>query len=690
MICNNCKSRIDDDARFCTNCGMEIKQSQLPPVWVNNENFSEPLPENRKKKRRIGGFVVLIMLVLIFLTGTSYAIWKNWSLNQRWNSLFDEMDEIDLPDYSAKKEELLNSWQSKGYLLFLNGEKVLNELQILVDSAKSDKIELEEISNSYQELMKEKDYFDLLDNNEDYKDLLHSLGEALKIKDFNKSKDLEKKVGQKQRDLKIELKEYINAKMKSFEKVDFTYADDKDKKRYHKIFDELTQSVQEEKYQDIKSLLADLEEVSYPYLIPNKKLDIAVKQIDASEYPKVRLYLRLKSREEDIVPSDLDKTLFFIRKKDANANYIKQKVSHVSQLNAHLGLNINMVMDVSGSMEGEPLQEAKEVMTKFIQSVQFQAGDKVELTAFSTGVEILEYFSDNASELISKINSLYTDELTNLYDALYAAVLRVASQSGAKCVIAFTDGGDTGSKTSVQEVIDLAKRYRVPIFIIGVGGIDYEYVAHIEEIAAQSGGQYYSIYDFDAMEDIYQQIYEEEKELYSLEFIDSTNSGIMTKSNVLVGYHSPEYGGKEEFTYQPNVLLQAKNSNLFTEGPEAVVEKYMKGFADAMTYSDFSYIEPYLLNGSGIYKEQQKYVQRDIAESLDLYEIVDVSYLNNEQCHITTRETYYVQKAGEPLKLLTQRCKYNLIRRNNQWFLTAFVDPVNVLYQNFDDDEEEY
>lgn len=675
MVCNNCQNPIDSDTRFCPNCGMEINKSQFP-VWENNENWSEPLPTYERKQRRISNLVIVMILLVISFVGTSYVIWKNWSLNQRWDSLFDEMNGIDLLHYSEKKEELLDIWQSKGALLFLNGEEVLNELQILVNSAKSEKTKLENLSDSYQALVKEKDNFDLLDHKEEYEELLRSLAKALEIKDFNKSNTLEKEARKKKEDLEIELKEYINASMKSFEKVDFTYADEEDKKSYQKLFDELTKSVQEEKYQDIKELIVDLEEVSSPYLISDKKLDIAVSQVDASEYPTVRLYLKVKSQEEDIVPSNLDKTLFFIRKKDANAKYIKQKVSDVSQLNKGLGLNINVVMDVSASMEGYPLQEAKKVMTKFIQSVQFQAGDKVELTSFSTGVRILESFSDDANELIQKINSLYTDDMTSLYDALYAAVTRVASQKGAKCVIAFTDGDDNYSNATVQDVIDLAKRYRVPIFIIGVGDTNY---GSVHQIATQSGGQYYNVYDFAEMEDIYQKIYEEEKELYSLEFIDSNNSGIMEKSDILVGYHSPEYDGKEEFTYRPNVLLRAKSSSLFTDGPEAVVEKYMKGFADAMTYSDFSYIEPYLLSGSKISDTQQGYVKKNIAESLDSYEIVDVTYLKKGQCHITTRETYYVQAEGEPLKLLTQQCKYNLIIHNNQWFLTDFVDSVKVL-----------
>ena len=73
----------------------------------------------------------------------------------------------------------------------------------------------------------------------------------------------------------------------------------------------------------------------------------------------------------------------------------------VSQLNETEALNIEMVADVSGSMKGQPLMEAKNIMSNFVSSVQFAAGDKVELISFSTGVAIEETFSTSSTTLIS-------------------------------------------------------------------------------------------------------------------------------------------------------------------------------------------------------------------------------------------------------------------------------------------------
>ena len=61
-------------------------------------------------------------------------------------------------------------------------------------------------------------------------------------------------------------------------------------------------------------------------------------------------------------------------------------------------------------------------------------------------------------------------------------------------------------------------------------------------------------------------------ELYLIEFEDNTGATVDDQAKIQVGYHSEEYGGQSDYTYQPNILLTAKSENIYTNGPEAVVE----------------------------------------------------------------------------------------------------------------------
>lgn len=657
---------------FCPRCGTDLK--------IKEQVISFPQsPEQQKKSGKkvfLSLLIFFLVMLVLFGSGTAYALFKNKNLNNQWNQLSQEVEQHELPKYIEQRDGLVELWKSKGLFLFVDGEELLFRLQDVAREAEEEREKLKKLDKQYKGYVDKADKFKMINGEKGFGDTLKKLETALENKEREEAEKALKDIEEKHQKLKEELNKYIEGRVETFRNVDFTYADSKTKTNHADLIHAINQATVEEEYSKINEMLIALEEVSYLYLIPDKQLDITVSQIDASSYPKVRLYLRVNEVNSKEVPANLDKTMFFIRKMDANSNYIKQTIERVNQLNEGMALNINMVMDVSGSMEGNPLNEAKQVMSDFIQTVQFHSGDQVELTSFSTGVQIVEPFSRDANQLIRQINSLYTDNMTSLYDALYASVTRVASQSGAKCVIAFTDGNDNYSNSTPQDVITLSKRYHVPIFIIGIGA-DYSY--EIENIATETGGKYYNIYSFASMQDIYQQIYQEEKELFLLEFTDSEKNGLLSQSNIIVGYQTPEYGGRKEFTYQPKVLLQASGNALYKDGPEAVVEKYMKGFAHAMTQSNYSFIEPYLRSGSNIAKMQQAYVKKNIAESLDSYEIVDVKYLSNEQCHVTTRETYYVQIAGKPLKLLTQQCKYNLVKDSSGWLMTDFAENVKVL-----------
>lgn len=473
--------------------------------------------------------------------------------------------------------------------------------------------------------------------------------------------------------IKKDLDNFIQEQIQYYQNVDMSTAEEAEFSSYESEMNQVRKLVQakEQDYPAIQEMFEKLDETVFMYIEPEKSLEVQVQQVDASEFPKVRLYVNVEDPTTGEVPENLQGNLFFIRKEDANAKFVRQKVTEANQLNETEALKVDMVADLSGSMDGNPLEEAKSIMNSFIGSVQFDAGDQVELTSFATGVRLEQEFCDDPALLTRKINQFTTGDMTSLYDALYTSVERVAAQSGARCVIGFTDGNDNYSNCTPEDVIEIANRYHVPVFIIGIGDIDS---SRIDYIASQTGGQYYRIDDVYSMDSIYQEIYQMEKELYLIEFEDNTGATVDDQAKIQVGYHSEEYGGQSDYTYQPNILLTAKSENIYTNGPEAVVEQYLKNFPDAVTGHDFSLISDYLRSGSNIYKEQETYVQREITEQLDTYELTDVNYNGDDHCVVSTRETYYVQVEGKALQLMTQECQYALEKTGDKWEMTDFVD----------------
>lgn len=671
MFCTKCGSKVEEGTKFCGHCGAPVNGTPVNVVSVNEDETKQKLQRQHKKSNK----PLLIVACIAVVAAFGFLFGGSLICDRMESKISKSIENYGISDYARQNKSLISDYQKESFFNVFGKIKVVRTLSKLQKkSEKADK-ELKNQQKTLDELEANKETYDLAESYMDYEESISSCKEAMKKREYKKSISDFAKVQDNLEQLIKDDKAFVKKKLDAYEEADWSSADESDKLNYDKYVKKINTFLKNEKYSDMKTVFEKMDDIAYIYIKPENPLDVKVQQVDATDYPDVKLYVQFEDSAGD-VPDNLDSRFFYVRKKDANASFVRQKVAQVTQLNEFEALNIDMVADVSGSMAGDPLLEAMSLMKDFIDTVQFDAGDCVELTSFSTGVYLQQEFTDDYTSLKNCIENLYTDDMTSLYDALYTAVTRTAAQNGAKCVIAFTDGEDNYSNCTAQDVINVAKRYSVPIFIIGVGDVnDYE----ISSIADSTGGVYYSIEEIGSIGEIYDKIYKQEKELYMIEYKDETGASISDTSNISVGYHTKEYGGEEEYSYTPNILMSVDGSAIYDDGPEAVVEGYMRAFDDAMTESDFSYIEDYLKEDSSIYKGQKDYVKKNISEQLDSYEIADTKYTDSKHCVITTRETYYVKKDGEALNLLTQQCKYKLACINGEWKMTDFADKVKVL-----------
>lgn len=674
MFCTKCGKELKDGAKFCVSCGTPVDQNVAMPKKPEARQEEKPVdmqqkPDQKKNTAFIGCGIAAALVVILYIAGCLVC-----STIER--SVAKEIEAYAISDYEKQEQNLIHDYEEENFFNIIRKVQIVHELSGLRTQSKEADAELTKLKETLDQMEGEKEKYDLTSRYSDYEKRLEEFKGSVEKKEYENASAALALAQKELKQLIDENKQYVEDKLNEYKEADWSMADEKDKSVYDTDLDKINQLMDKDQYAEMKSIFDEMDEVTVMYIEPDQPLAVSVQQVDVTEYPNVKLYVKLQDAAGD-VPENLQSGFFYVRKKDANASYVRQKVVEVTQLNQLEALNIDMVADVSGSMDGYPLMEAKNLMSSFLNTVQFEAGDRVELTSFSTGVYLEQNFTDDLDQLDRCINGLVTDDMTSLYDALYTAVTRTASQNGAKCVIAFTDGNDNYSNCTPEQVIDVAKRYSVPIFIIGIGSVNSNGVS---EIAYETGGEYYPIDSITSIKEIYDEIYRQEKELYMVQYADETGADLSDASDLIVGYHSSEYGGEENYSYSPKVLMSVNGNSLYTDGPEAVVEAYMKAFDNAMTESNFSYISDYLKAGSPIYKTQKKYVEKDISEQLESYEIVNTKYSKNKkQCVVTTRETYYVQKTGEPLNLMTQQCKYKLVLDHGEWKMTDFADSVKVL-----------
>ena len=362
--------------------------------------------------------------------------------------------------------------------------------------------------------------------------------------------------------------------------------------------------------------------------------NVSVIQQDISSYPTVRLYLDVTDGDDQVIENVNKKYFILSEQQGADEKYLKQEITKATQLNQAERLNISMVADVSGSMDMN-MPRVQDVMSNFLDNVQFDVGDQIELSSFDDAFQIEEYFTSDRASLVDRVYELEADGGTKLYDSLIEAAQRAYLQEGARCVIAFTDGLDNCSASTEDEVIDYASQYNVPIFIIGIGvGQDYEYQETLRRIAEETGGSYYDVDDVsESMEEVYNSIYRQQKEVYCVEYTTDADISMANTRNVHLYIKGEENGGMADYSYTPK-------DDYFG----VLLGKMLNAYSRAVENKDYSYLEDSktIKSGGGIDTDWRSYVKKESLEISQIlnYEVLGLEFKDENTCIMTTRESY--------------------------------------------------
>ena len=240
---------------------------------------------------------------------------------------------------------------------------------------------------------------------------------------------------------------------------------------------------------------------------------------DVSNYPVVRLYVDVTDYDGEQIA--LANPQGRVKEKVSGGAYVEREVKRIEKLEGNQGLSIELIADKSGSMDSR-MAQVQEVMKQFVTSLDYEAGDQVELISFDSYIMYMCTKTQDVSLLTNGIDNMVATGGTALYDALYEGVINAGLQTGARCVIAFTDGEDNESVHSYQEIINMAQERSVTIYIIGT---DRSAESTLQDIAFSTNGYYWYIDDLANMGDILEQIYVEQKDLYCLEYVSDTAIG---------------------------------------------------------------------------------------------------------------------------------------------------------------------
>lgn len=144
------------------------------------------------------------------------------------------------------------------------------------------------------------------------------------------------------------------------------------------------------------------------------------------------------------------------------------------------------VTDVSGSMDGEPLNRLKESLLK---GQKYLGRDNsIGLVAYSSDVTIhlpiAKYDANQQSMFVGAVNSLQSGGGTATFDGIVVALKMLQDElsvnPNSKPVIFVLSDGETNEGYSLNDIKELIEAYKVPIYTIG-------YNANIQALQSISG-----------------------------------------------------------------------------------------------------------------------------------------------------------------------------------------------------------
>ena len=167
---------------------------------------------------------------------------------------------------------------------------------------------------------------------------------------------------------------------------------------------------------------------------------------------------------------------------------LPQDVTYFEAASDRSSLDLAVAIDISASMT-RTMPALKQSVQALIRGLR--ADDTVTLVAFNDRIFVLAQRESDRARLASLIDLLEPSGFTSLYDAIGRSLTLLDDGSARRAVLAFTDGDDRSSFSSLESVERRVENAGAPLYALTLGERSEmrEVERIVRRLAAVSGGQ---------------------------------------------------------------------------------------------------------------------------------------------------------------------------------------------------------
>lgn len=220
---------------------------------------------------------------------------------------------------------------------------------------------------------------------------------------------------------------------------------------------------------------------------------LVIRDVNVAEFPRVGLQVDIPAGGEAPGPE------FVIEENGHTAELLSAEAVEADPMDVFL------VLDTSGSMEGTSLQEAKSAALAFV--AELRDDSRVAVVAFSADARVVSPMADPGNPVLSSaVDGLQASGETALYDALRLTA-QEATRAGTQRPIAIllSDGGDTVSRASLDDTVRELRSVGLPVLVVALPSAEAD-SAVLETVASQTGGRFVGVAEAETLTGIYQEL----------------------------------------------------------------------------------------------------------------------------------------------------------------------------------------